>query len=101
KCVKSLIANGADILAENHIPQRAIAVANNLEIVTTLVSAGADINDINGHARADLLGYRVNETPDISRAEYLKDKTRVFGKYNPERANIRSWLAFVQCAGSD
>lgn len=100
KCLKSLVDKGVNIFAENNIPEQAIAVAGNLEIVTALVDAGADINDISKETRAEMLGYRVDEAPDISREEYFKGKERVFGKSNPERADNLFWLAMVKCGGS-
>ncbi len=100
KCVQALIGKKVDIYAENHIPEQAIAVASNLEIVTALVNAGANINDINKETRADMLGYRTDEAPDISEEEYFKGKNRVFGKSNPQLAKNPFWQAMVKCGGS-
>lgn len=101
KCVKALINAGVDIFAENHTSEQGITVASNLEIITALVNAGADINDISKEMRAEMLGYRVDEAPEVSESEYFKGKKRVFGKSNPELANNPFWEAMVKCGGSD
>ncbi len=104
KCVLALIGKKVDIYAENRIQEQAIAVASNLEIVTALVNAGADINDINKETRAGILGYRIDEAPDISEEEYFKGQNRVFGrvfgKSNPQLAQNPFWQAMVKCGGS-
>jgi len=100
KCVKLLIDAGVDVFAENHIPEQAIAVASNLDIVNALVKAGADINDISKEMRAEMLGYSVDEAPDISKEEYFKGKNRIFGKHNPELSNNTFWHAMVKSGGS-
>ena len=100
KSVDALINHGVDIYRENNIPEQAITVTNSLDIVRALVSAGADINDINKETRAKMLGYAVDMAPDVSKQEYFNDKYRVFGKSNPEVANKPFWQAMVKCGGS-
>ncbi|GAA6212793.1 hypothetical protein NBRC116602_25340 [Hyphomicrobiales bacterium 4NK60-0047b] len=100
KCSKSLIDRGVDIFAENHVQEQAIAVVSNLEIVTVLVKAGSDINDLRKETRAKMMGYNVDEAPVISEEEYFKGRNRVFGISNPERANNPFWLAMVRCGGT-
>ncbi len=99
-CVQALIDRGTNIFAENNIPEQAIAVAGDFAIVNALVNAGADINDVSKETRAALLGYSVDEAPDISAEEYHKGKRQIFGKSNPERANNPFWLSMVRCGGS-
>lgn len=100
KCVELLIEKGVDIFKENGIPEQAISVASNLDIVKLLVTASADINDVNEEIRAEMLGYNIDENPDISAEEYHKGKRRVYGKSNPERAKNPFWQAMVKCGAS-
>lgn len=64
-CVKKLIDRGADVFAVDHIPQQAIELANDIDIVQLLVQAGADINKMDKEVRAHMLGYSYQETPDV------------------------------------
>ena len=100
KCVRALLEKGADLYAENHIPDQAIGVASNIEVVMTLVEAGADLNDMDREARSEMLGYRYNEEPDTSKEEYTKGHRRTFGRKNPERSVNPFWYAMVKCGGS-
>ncbi|MGC6404770.1 MAG: ankyrin repeat domain-containing protein [Candidatus Comchoanobacterales bacterium] len=100
KCLKWLINNGADIFAQNDWQEQAITFASNREIANALVTAGANINDIDREARAQLLGYQIDKKPNVSKEDFLKGLGRVFGKSNPERASNPFWLAMVKCGGS-
>jgi len=99
-CVQALIDFGVGIFAENHIPQQAIEVATELPVVQALISAGADINDINDEVRAAILGHQTNTPPDISKAEFKKGYKRVFGNANPQSVNNPFWMAMVKSGGS-
>ncbi len=100
KSVQALVDAGADIFKQNHCTEKAIALANSLEIVNILLDAGEDINDIDKEVRAVLFGTKVDEAPDISEEEYKKGRHRVFGKSNPELSHNRFWYAMVKCGGS-
>lgn len=100
ECLKTLIKKGANISKPNSIPYLPIHEASNLSIVHTLLEAGANINEMSKELRAEMLGYRVDEAPDISEEEYFKGKHRVFGKSNPELSKNPFWYAMVKCGGS-
>ncbi len=100
KCVRALINKGVNIFKENDIQEQAVSVASNVEIVTALINAGADINNINKESRAEMLGYRADEVPNISAEEYFKGRNRVFGKSNPEQVDNPFWLSMVKSGGS-
>lgn len=78
QCAVALVNAGVDIYKQNHIPEMAISVAVNLDIIYALTNAGADINEINKESRATLLGYRVDEYPDTTKEEYLKNQISCF-----------------------
>lgn len=95
-CVKYLIDKGADIYKTNDVPERAIQVAPNLEIVKLLVDEGDDINDICEAAHALLIGTKVNDTPKASQEDYFAGKNRRFGKTNPEYTVNNFWLEMIR-----
>ena len=95
-----LIDQGADIYKENHIPERAIQVASNLEIVKLLVDQGEDINDINDETHALLIGTESEGIPKVSKHEYFEGKNRRFGVSNPEKVNVKLWLEMIKSGAS-
>lgn len=100
ECLKALIQKGADVSKPNSIPYTPIHEASNLNIVHALLEAGADINDMSKELRAEMLGYQVNELPDVSKAEYLHGRHRIFGRSNPELSRNPFWYAMVKCGAS-
>jgi len=96
ECIKVLIDAGADILKTNDIPEQAIEVAYDLQVIRVLLNAGADIINVNAKMRAEMLGYRVGEAPDISREDYVIGRERLFGSSNPDRTINPFWLAMVK-----
>lgn len=100
KCLNMLINRGAAISKPNSIPYTPIHEACNLDVVHALLKAGADINDMSKELRAEMLGYRVDEAPNISEEEYFRGKNRTFGNSNPELSKNPFWYAMVKCGGS-
>ena len=123
KCLKALIARGADVSAENPNPYAramywddlddaderveitAIKYASNPEIVAALMEAGANFNHLRRTMRAVVLGYRTLEdpvyltlTPTYSREDFKKYKCAQFGKSNPELATNSYWQTMVRCS---
>lgn len=99
-CVKYLLDQKADIYAENHIPERAIQVASNLDIIKILLDQGDDINDISEEAHALLLRTVVDGDPEVSKEEYLAGKYRRFGTSNPEKADVKFWVEMIRSGAS-
>jgi ankyrin repeat protein len=95
-CVTFLLQCGADAHKANHIPERPIEVATNMEVVNVLVSYGADINDISPEMHARLLGIEHDSEPQVSPADYVAGKNRRFGIRNPEQMDSPFWLAMVR-----
>ncbi len=87
ECVRYLIDHNADISKKNHIPESAIEVASNLDIVKMFVNRGLDINDINEEMHSLLIGTKLDTNLTVSMEIYLKGKYRKFGKTNPELNN--------------
>lgn len=96
KSVRYLLDQGVDIYKRNHIPQRAIEVASNLEIVDLLVAHGDDINDISEEMHKAITRTGEIESPMVSRDVYLREKHREFGKTNPEEVHKPLWIDMVR-----
>lgn len=94
--VKFLIDNGANVFALDHIPNRAIQVASNIEIVRLLVSAGDSINDINEEIHAELVGIQCRTDPDVDVQTFEQGWRRIFGASNPEKIENPFWLAMIK-----
>ena len=126
KCLKALVAMGADISAENDnydamtmywedpgdedesVNITAIKYAKNPEIVAALIEAGANFNHLRRTMRAVILGYRAMEDPasltetrpEFSIKDMEKYKSPLYGKSNPELATNSYWQAMVKCGWS-
>jgi len=96
ECIKLLLEHGARTDRVNHVHERAISVASNLDIVRLLVNAGEDLNDISTEMRRALTGVGENRQLCISHEEYHAGKRRRFGTHNPELMDIAFWKAMVQ-----
>ena len=79
----------------NHIENKAIAEASNVDVVRLLVAAGADLNEIDADLRAVLTKLPNDERIYVSREEYLATKNRRFGTSNPEKMNYPFWKSMV------
>ncbi|MFZ6641403.1 ankyrin repeat domain-containing protein [Undibacterium sp. TC4M20W] len=99
-CVRFLIEHGADIYTENHIPERAIEVASNMDVIKLLVNMGEDINDISAEMHAQLLGIAYKENPQVSKTDYLAARYREFGTGNAVKTNKPFWLAMIRSGAS-
>jgi hypothetical protein len=58
--------------------------ASNMEVVKILIKAGADIKDISGSMREELLGLDSDKEYALSKEDYAQYKQKLFGKSNPE-----------------
>ena len=100
-CVRILLENGANPAREDEYGDTVIKWATNPDIVRMLVNAGADINDINKHARALLTGVG-DHALEVSTEEYFseqgrQERNRRFGRTNPEVMDVNFWKAMVRC----
>ena len=122
KCLKALVAMGADVSAENTNPEAeimfrrmsdnselidrtAMKIASNTEIVAALMEAGANFNHVRRSVRAEILGYHYldkpiyfSKEPKFSRKDLEKYKCARYGKTNPEPATNSYWQAMVKCS---
>lgn len=98
--VRFLIERGADIHKANDIPECAIPVATNMEVVRILVSHGEDINDISSEMHARLLGVAHDSEPDASPDDYATGNSRRFGVGNPESVDNPFWLSMIRSGAS-
>ena len=96
KSVRYLLEKSVDIFQRNHIPQRAIEVASNLEIVRLLVSHGDDINDVSEEMHQAITGTGQLDGPTVSREVYLEEKYRRFGQANPEEISSPFWTDMIK-----
>lgn len=97
KCLKAMIEKGGDPLAKNErLLSEAMENACNLEITIALVNAGASSYVDNMEMRTKMLGYRLDEKPNISKDDYIKGAYAMRGKSNPEPASKPFWLALIK-----
>ena len=96
RCLKYLLDLGADIYKENHIPERAIQATNNINVARMLIDSGDDINDMSEGVHAQLLGIEYGSAPNITKADYLAGKDRVFGNKNPQKIKNKFWLEMIK-----
>jgi len=61
---------------------------------------GEDINEIDEDVHAQLLGIECDGTPNVSKKEYKKGKTRKFGRTNPELVKVKFWQEMIKTGAS-
>jgi len=101
-CVRCLLEHGADIYKKDRSQfsqETAIAHASTLEIAETLANAGDDLNQMESHARANLLGLGKQKKLTINKQDYLAQKYRIYGSSNPQKCDISFWYDMVRCNG--
>lgn len=98
--VSFLLSLGVNIHTCNDIPERAIEVASNLEIVHLLLARGEDINSINEETHALLIGTRINGQPNVQQDIYEEHKHPRFGRHNPEKCTNAFWLDMIRTGAS-
>lgn len=102
-CVRSLLRQGANVFKKDRSQfsqQTAISHTSNMEIVKLLLAAGNDINELSDDARKELLGIGDKKSIQVSKDDYLKDKSRIFGESNPQICNKIFWYEMTRCAGN-
>jgi hypothetical protein len=96
KCVGFLIEHGVDIYRADNIPERAIQVATNREIIDMLVEHGEDFNDVKDEMRMQIIGTGKIEIPQVSKETFERQKHRRFGTRNPAAVSYQFWLDMIQ-----
>jgi ankyrin repeat protein len=100
KCVKCLLSYGADInkrARSQFSKATAISEALNQDIAEVLLASGADFSQISSSLRSALLEIDKKAILTVSKEEYQSQKSRVFGKTNPELCNQAFWYDMVRC----
>lgn len=98
--VRYLLEKGARIEHEDHLSERAIKVASNLETVFVLIEYGADINGIDDDVFSELIGADPDRKLDVTKKEYFSQRYRVFGKSNPEKINNKFYSEMIKHSGN-
>jgi ankyrin repeat protein len=96
--VEILLQAGVDV---NQPCKRGTALsrARTREIAMQLLKVGADPLDLTSQGRRAILGYLANpdeEVLDVSRDDFLKDRSRRFGTQNPEKMTVSFWEGMVR-----
>lgn len=97
KCIKHLLALGADINKKDKRGGKPIARTEDREIMELLIGEGAKFEDIGDDMRKQFRGTAAPSLDDIPKSQYLAQKYRVFGTSNPEKMEIDFWRAMVAC----
>ena len=95
ECFRILLETGADISKTDHIDEKVITQASNLSIVSMLIAAGEDLNDINEEMRKELTGVSIDEL-EVTEEQYLQGKHRRFGTTNPELMDLDFWQGMIR-----
>jgi hypothetical protein len=97
--VDVLVKAGARLEHEHH-GSTALGVARTRGIITRLLDAGADPRRLGNEGRRILMGWSAE--PDIrplegvSRADFVRARTRRYGVANPERMEEPFWVAMIR-----
>ena len=78
---KSGVDENETYISEHKVIDNALT----MEVVNILIEAGADIKDISGSMRKELLGLDSNKEYSLSKEDYTQYKGKLFGESNPER----------------
>ena len=73
-----------------------IAGASHPAIIRRLLDLGEDPGDLDTEALRDWIGLGTHDEMRVTKAEFLRDRTRRFGKGNPEQMDIPFWRAMVR-----
>lgn len=97
--VDVLVKAGARIEHEQH-GSTALGVARTRAIITRLLDAGADPRRLGNEGRREMMGLPAE--PDlrplegVTRADFLRARTRRYGVMNPERMEEPFWKAMIR-----
>jgi ankyrin repeat protein len=97
-CVEVLLAAGASVAA-NASGDSALGSASSRPIVTLLLEAGADPQELSTEGRRALLGYSSAQEANpiaVSREQFDRARTRRFGASNPERTDEPFWEHMIR-----
>jgi ankyrin repeat protein len=73
-----------------------IAGASHPAIIRRLLDLGEDPGDLETEALRDWIGLGTRDEMPVTKAEFLRDRTRRFGSANPERMDIPFWRTMVR-----
>jgi ankyrin repeat protein len=95
--VRLLLNAGADLDMLDNSGKPPMNYVRSVEMARFLQQFGEDLNDLEDDVRAMLVALENAGQLEVSEAAYRKDKTRRFGKANPELMNLEFWRAMVRC----
>lgn len=93
-CFRLLVASGAEWIPGD---EEIISRATHPEIVGMLYERGEDMSKLEVSALREFIGLGTSDELPVSKEEFVKNRTRRFGKTNPERMRIPFWNAMVRC----
>ncbi len=98
--VKILLEAGANAFLENHTQTTAIQSASTVDVARLLISAGADLNDIDDEVRAALTKLPNDEKLLVEEEEFKLNMHRRFGNGNPQKMNFPFWMDMIRSGAS-
>lgn len=96
-CFRVLMEAGANWGEPDHFGDPLIHSATHPEIISTLIALGQDAAKLKAEPLRKWIGLGTLDLLPVSKEEFLNDRTRRFGKTNPERMDIPFWRGMVRC----
>jgi ankyrin repeat protein len=97
-CVEILLDAGAEV--EVNANGTALSSASSREVIMRLLDAGADPADADQRVVLGLQCDSALTLAAVSRDDFRRAPTRIFGQNNPERMNQPFWEAMIRCGAS-
>jgi hypothetical protein len=96
-CFRVLMEAGADWREPDPFGDPLIRLAGHPEIIGALIALGQDAAKLEAEPLREWIGLGTLDHLPVSKEEFLKDRTRRFGKANPERMDVPFWRGMVRC----
>ena len=88
----------ADVAGRDQVPEPVLLDVRQSDHAARvrLLDLGEDPGDLDTEALRDWIGLGTHDEMRVTKAEFLRDRTRRFGKGNPEQMDIPFWRAMVR-----
>lgn len=100
RCISILVEAGADIFEKDKYDFGLFWAADSLPVAKALLAAGLDGGEMPRELRHQYVNLQKTDTIECSKKEFLKDRTRHFGKQNPEVMDRPFWREMVRTGES-
>lgn len=96
-CFRILMDAGADWREADRHGDPLLRNATHPEIIGDLIARGQDPAQLEAGPLRDWIGLGTCGSLTVTKEEFVRDRTRRFGKENPERMDIPFWRGMVRC----